>query len=211
MALAAAIFDIGGVLTHSPVTAIIDFCRRRGISDETRFAIFAPHDGPWSRFERSELTPAGFIQEFDRHVGRPGTGASGEAFMQWFAGGFGPRPEMIAVVEHLRGRVKLGAITNNVARDDPTERTSGVDASRLFDVVIESAVVGVRKPEPRIYHLACEALGVEPREAVFLDDMGANLKGAQALGMTTIKVDHTLSAIDQLEAALAIPLPRPGA
>jgi FMN phosphatase YigB (HAD superfamily) len=57
--------------------------------------------------------------------------------------------------------------------------------------------------------MTCEALGVEPHQAVFLDDMGTNLKGAKALGMTTIKVDHTLSAIDELEAALGIPLPRP--
>jgi len=207
--LTAAIFDIGGVLTHSPVTAIIGFCRQHGIPDETRIAIFGPQDGPWSRFERSELSPARFIEAFDSHVRPSGTATNGAAFMQWFAGGFGPRPEMIAVVEHLRGRVKLGAITNNVARDDPTERTSGVDARTLFDVVIESAIVGVRKPEPRIYQMTCEALGVEPHQAVFLDDMGTNLKGAKALGMTTIKVDHTLSAIDELEAALGIPLPRP--
>ena len=57
--------------------------------------------------------------------------------------------------------------------------------------------------------MACEALAVEPPEAAFLDDLGANLKGARALGMTTIKVDHTLSAVDELEAALGIPLPRP--
>ncbi len=207
--LSAAIFDIGGVLTHSPVTAIIGYCRENGIPDETRIAIFGPLDGPWSRFERSELTPAGFMAEFDRHVRPTGTAANGETFMQWFANGFGPRPEMIAVVEHLKGRVKLGAITNNVARDDPTERTSGVDTRTLFDVVVESAIVGVRKPEPRIYQMTCEALGVEPHQAVFLDDMGTNLKGAKALGMTTIKVDHTLSAIDELEAALGIPLPRP--
>ncbi len=207
--LSAAIFDIGGVLTHSPVTAIIDFCRQHGIPDDTRIAIFGPEDGPWSRFERSELSPAGFIEAFNDHVRPSGTAATGATFMAWFAGGFGPRPEMIAVVEHLRGRVKLGAITNNVVRDDPAERTSGIDVQSLFDVVVESSVVGVRKPEPLIFRITCEALRVEPHEAVFLDDMGANLKGARALGMTTIKVDHTLGAIDDLEAALGIPLPRP--
>lgn len=208
--LSAAIFDIGGVLTHSPVTAIIDFCRTHGIPDETRVAIFGPEDGPWSRFERSELTPAEFAAVFEEHARAGGSAASGEEFMRWFFQGFGARPEMIAVVQHLRGRVRLGAITNNVARDEPPERrTSGVAIHDLFEVVIESAIVGVRKPEPRIYHLACEALGVEPHQAVFLDDMGPNLKGARALGMTTIKVDHTLRAIDELEAALGIPLPRP--
>ena len=135
---------------------------------------------------------------------------TGTHFLEWFFQGFAPRPEMIAVVQHLRGRVKLGSITNNVARELPPERrTSGLDIQGLFDVVVESAIEGVRKPDPRIYHLACERMGVQPHEAVFLDDLGANLKGAKALGMTTIKVDDTLSAIEELEAALGMPLPRP--
>ncbi|MBK7328131.1 MAG: HAD-IA family hydrolase [Dehalococcoidia bacterium] len=129
--------------------------------------------------------------------------------MEWFFLGFGERPEMVGVVRHLRGRVKLGAITNNVARDEPsTTRTSGIDLPHLFEVIVESAIVGYRKPEPQIFRIACEQLSIEPHQAVFLDDMGANLKGARALGMHTIKVDETLSAIDELEAALGIPLPR---
>lgn len=113
------------------------------------------------------------------------------------------------MVRFLRGKVKLGAITNNVARDvESTRRTSGIDVQSLFDVVVESAIEGVRKPEPRIYQIACEKLSIRPEEAVFLDDLGANLKGARSLGMHTIKVDDTLSALDELEAALGIPLPR---
>lgn len=207
--LQAAIFDIGGVLTASPVTRIKNYCAANAISDEVRFAIFAPEDGPWSCFERSELTPEGFATAFDSHVKLCASPASGTQFLQWFFQGFDPRPEMIAVVNHLRGRVKLGAITNNVAHETPQRRTSGIDVHSLFEVVVESAIVGVRKPEPRIFQIACDQLGIEPHEAVFLDDMGANLKGARALGMTTIKVDETLSAVDQLEQALGIPLPRP--
>jgi putative hydrolase of the HAD superfamily len=111
---------------------------------------------------------------------------------------------MVAVVEHLRGKVRLAAITNNVRREDhrPTPLYD------LFEVVIESAKVGLRKPDPAIYHLACDELGVTPPEAVFLDDFGVNLKGARALGMATIKVDETMRAIDELEAVLGIPLPR---
>jgi putative hydrolase of the HAD superfamily len=207
--LKAAIFDIGGVLTHSPVTRIKAFCAENGIPDDVRWAIFAPEDGPWSRFERSELTPETFAAEFDVHIKPCGTSATGAGFMQWFFSGFGERPEMVNVVRHLRGKTKLAAITNNVARDEPAQRrTSGIDVHSLFEVVIESAIVGVRKPEPRIYQIACEKLGIEPHEAVFLDDLGANLKGARALGMQTIKVDDTLSAIDELERALGIPLPR---
>ncbi len=205
----AAIFDIGGVLTHSPVTRIKQFCIDHHIPDDVRWAIFAPEDGPWSRFERSELTRDGFADEFDLHVKAVGSPASGRFFMEWFFQGFGERPEVVNVVKFLRGKVKLGAITNNVARDEAaTTRTSGIDVQSLFDVVVESAIEGVRKPEPRIYQIACEKLGISPHDAVFLDDLGANLKGARALGMQTIKVDDTLSALDELEQVLGIELPR---
>jgi putative hydrolase of the HAD superfamily len=205
----AVLFDIGGVLTHSPVTRIKQFCAEEGICDEVRTAIFGPEDGPWSRFERSQLTRDEFGEEFTRHIANCNTKTTGPVFMEWFFQGFGERPEMVGVVKHLRGKVKLGAITNNVSRDEPAQqRTSGIDLPSLFEVVVESAIVGYRKPEPEIFRIACEQLGIEPPEAVFLDDLGANLKGARVLGMHTIKVDDTLSAIDELEAALGIPLPR---
>lgn len=207
----AAIFDVGGVLTNSPVTAIIAFSRQYGISDETRTRIFAGDASPWSRFERSELKPAEFASEFNAILGEAGGETTGQVFLEWFARGWGERPEMIAVVKALQGHVRLGCITNNILHDNPDPtRTSGADVRGLFDVVIESAKVGLRKPEPAIFRMACDALEVEPREAVFLDDMGVNLKGARELGMVTIKVDHTLSAIDELQAVLGIPLPRPG-
>lgn len=205
----AVLFDIGGVLTVSPVHRIITFCGERGISDDTRRAIFATGDGPWSRFERSELTRDEFIAEFDGHIMSSGAAACGPDFMTWFFEGFEPRPAMIATVHFLRDRMKVGAITNNVARDEaPARRTSGLDVHSMFDVVVESALVGARKPEPRIFQVACELLEIEPHEAVFLDDLGENLKGARALGMTTIKVDETLSALDELEQVLGLSLPR---
>ena len=196
--LQAAIFDVGGVLTVSPVQRIIDFSTDHGISDETRMRIFSHGESPWSRFERSELDPQSFAAEFDialKEAPEPAR-ISGEEFMEFFFQGFAPRPEMLAVVAALRGQVKLGCITNNVARDEaPKTRTSGLDVHSIFEVVIESAKVGMRKPDPRIYRLACEELGVAPEASVFLDDIGQNLKGARAVGMTTIKVDHTLSCL----------------
>lgn len=207
--LDAVIFDIGGVLTESPVTRITAFCRANGISDDTRMTIFSHGESPWSRFERSELDPAGFAAEFDAAVGTE-SAIRGDGFLKMFFEGFAPRPEMLAVVETLRGQVKMGCITNNVAKDEaPQRRTSGLDVQSLFEVVIESAKVGMRKPDPRIYQLACSELGVTPERSVFLDDIGQNLKGARALGMATIKVDHTASAIAELEEVLGIPLPRP--
>ena len=75
-----------------------------------------------------------------------------------------------------------------------------------FDLVLESSKLGVRKPEPAFYALACERLGVEPEECVFLDDLGINLKPARAMGMTTIKVDDPTDAIAELEKVLGISL-----
>ncbi|MDZ7729604.1 MAG: HAD family phosphatase [Dehalococcoidia bacterium] len=206
--LRAVIFDIGGVLTHSPVSGIKQYAAENGIPDDARWAIFAPEDGLWSRFERSELTREEFAKAFEEEVAKYGAKADGGHFLQWFFEGFGPRHEMLDVVEALRPHVRLGVITNNVARDEQgPRRTSGLDVQSLFPVVIESAVVGLRKPDPRIFHMCCEAMEVTPPETAFLDDLGANLKGARALGMHTIKVDDTLSAIAELESALGIELP----
>ncbi len=204
----AVIFDVGGVLTESPVTRIKAYAAEYGIPDEARHAIFAPHDGLWSRFEQSQLSPSQFAAEFEAAVAAFGAEANGEHFLEWFFQGFQPRHEMIEVVETLRDHVHLGVITNNVAREgEAAKRTSGLDVHSLFPVVIESAIVGLRKPDPRIFEMCCGELGVTPPESAFLDDLGANLKGARALGMHTIKVDETLDAIAELEEALGISLP----
>lgn len=196
------------MLTESPVTRIRAYAAEYGIPEELRQQIFVPHDGVWSRFEQSELTPDTFAVEFEAAASAFGVDADGQHFLQWFFQGFAPRTEMLEVVEALRGRVELGVITNNVVRDaSPKRRTSGLDVHKLFPVVIESAVAGVRKPDPRIFEMCCEAMGVTPPETVFLDDLGVNLKGARALGMHTIKVDETLGAIAELEDALGIALP----
>lgn len=207
--LKAVLFDIGGVLTSSPVVAIRQYAEAAGADYSILGPMIADHNGAWSRWERSELSQVEFLAAFDAEARARGLPVTGAGIIEAAFGSQAVRPEMVAVVEHLRGRVRLGAITNNVLREaDAPTRPQSLDLFALFEVVIESAKVGVRKPDPRIYHFACEALEVAPHEAAFLDDIGANLKGARALGMTTIKVDHTRSAIDELEAALGIPLPR---
>ncbi len=212
-ALRAVIFDIGGVLTESPVTHIRAYIREHGIPEEARSEIFIPREGPWARFERSELSADDFAREFERIIATYGVAADGRHFLEYFSQGTKPRPEMIEMVKALREHARLGVITNNVARPAQRgHRKPEFDIHDLFEVVIESSLVGARKPEPRIYQMCCDALGVAPHEAAFLDDLGENLKGARALGMHTIKVDETLSAIAELEAALGIKLPHsPGA
>ncbi len=207
--LKAVIFDIGGVLTSSPVVAIRDYATRENIDYTVLGPMIADHDCAWSRWERSEITSAQFLTQFETEGRDRGIAVSAQDVMDAAFGGQASREEMLAVVRFLRGRVRLGAITNNVLREAPARETRPFVLEELFEVVIESAKVGLRKPDPRIYRMACDALSVEPPEAAFLDDIGANLKGARALGMTSIRVDHTTSAIDELEAALGFALPRP--
>jgi len=205
----AAIFDIGGVLTSSPVIAIREYAIRQGVDYSILGPMIADHDLAWSRWERNEINIAGFIEEFERDARERGVTVSAQGVMDAAFGTQSVRDEMIAVVRHLRGKVRLGCITNNVAREDAESRPRAIVLEDLFEVVIESSVVGLRKPDPRIYHMACDALSVKPPESVFLDDIGANLKGAKAVGMATIKVDPDHGAIDELERVLGIPLPRP--
>ncbi len=202
----AAIFDIGGVLTSSPVIAIRDYLSVEGVDYAVLGPMIADHDLAWSRWERSEITGEQFIDQFEAEARERGVAVSAEGVMNAAFGTQSVRDDMVNVVRHLRGKVRLGCITNNVLRDDSRPRT--LDIYDLFEHVIESAKSGMRKPDPRIYHAACEALSVQPEEAVFLDDIGVNLKGAKAVGMVTIRVDQTTSAIDELERVLGIPLPR---
>jgi epoxide hydrolase-like predicted phosphatase len=118
-----------------------------------------------------------------------------------------PRPQMLEAISRIRAAGLLtGALTNNwISADD--EPKDGTRALRdLFHVFVESSVEGLRKPDPRIYELACARLEIEPVEAAFLDDIGSNLKSARALGMRTIKVDEPEQALRELERVIDIAL-----
>jgi len=112
---------------------------------------------------------------------------------------------MLRAIRRLRERgLRVGALTNNWPRD---ENEPGPHRLRPhFDVVIESQAVGMRKPDPRIYELACRELGVTPPETAFLDDIGMNLKSARALGMHTIKVQEPETALRELAALVGFDL-----
>jgi putative hydrolase of the HAD superfamily len=204
----AAIFDIGGVLTTSPVVSIRRYVESQGHDYSVIGPMIAHHDLAWSRWERSELSEDEFVVRFEAECLEAGFSVSARGILEAAFGSQATRPEMVSAVRHLRGRLRLAAITNNVARGDST-RPGMFDLLDLFEEVLESSKLGIRKPDPRIYQLACERLGVAPHEAVFLDDIGANLKGARALGMVTIRVDETLGALEELEAVVGFPLPRP--
>jgi putative hydrolase of the HAD superfamily len=120
---------------------------------------------------------------------------------------------MVEALRRCHQRLKTALLTNNFVAAgsgaDHSAAGSGADHSAilsLFDVVIESSKAGVRKPDPRFYAMACDALGVRPHEAVFLDDLGVNLKPAREMGMTTIKVTDPDRALAELEDVVGFAL-----
>jgi putative hydrolase of the HAD superfamily len=121
------------------------------------------------------------------------------------------RPAMVEALRRCRQVFRTACITNNFGDLGPSvvspeRERAWREVTGLFDFVLESSKVGVRKPEPAIYHMACERLGIAPSEAVYLDDLGINLKPAKALGMTTIKVTDPDIAIAELERVTGLSL-----
>jgi putative hydrolase of the HAD superfamily len=202
----AVLFDLGGVVVGSPLHAIAAFERECGIADGfvNRVVVESGPEGAWSRLERGELGLEEFYPAFEQDCTAAGSRLDARELMVRVAAATGPRPAMLEAIRVIRARgLRAGAITNNwiADGDEGTRRLRP-----LFDAFVESAVVGIRKPDPRIYRLACDALGIAPPEAVFLDDIGGNLKAARALGMATIKVAEPDAALAELAALLGFPL-----
>lgn len=208
MTIQAVIWDFGGVISSSPFEAFRRFERDRGLPPDFLRAVNATNhlDNAWAKFERSEIDLDGFDAAFRAETGARGHAVGGREVIGLLGGEI--RPMMVSALQRLRPHLRLGLITNNVHAGD----TAGVDAQgrqavlALFHHVIESAKVGLRKPDPAIYRLMCEGLGVPPEQAVFLDDLGVNLKPARAMGMRTIKVDDPAQALAELEAHVGLRL-----
>ena len=157
----------------------------------------------WWRLERGELTLEAFYPAFEGDCAAAGHMLDARAMMARVAEVTVPRPAMLEAIRRIRARGLLAAaVTNNWITED-----EGTGVLRPhFDAFVESAVAGVRKPDPRIYELACAELRIAPPEAVMLDDIGANLKTARALGMATIRVADPDAALGELEELLGFPL-----
>ncbi len=210
MGYRAVIFDLGGVIFPSPFDAVRAYEREIGLEPGFLGDLISGqgHDGAWSALERGEIDPQEFAAAFAlecRAADAPAE-VDGAAFMAAIGSGSGPRPEMLDAVDALRhAGLGTGALTNNWKALEGEGPAIGALLTH-FDVVVESAVVGLRKPDPRIYQLVCRRLGVELHEAVFLDDLGVNLKSARALGMATIKVDDPGIALAELAALVGLDL-----
>jgi putative hydrolase of the HAD superfamily len=210
-AVSAVVFDLGGVLTESPMHAFAAYEAEAGLPDGLirRLNSTDPDTNAWARYERNELDVAGFSAAFEAEARTAGYEVDASRVLAALAGDL--RPEMVAAVQRLReAGFPLGLLSNNVA---PMEREGRLgEVLDLFDAVVESSVEGVRKPEPEIYSRALtrlsEAVGrsIAAADCAYLDDLGINLKPARALGFATIKVVDPADALAELSQLTGLDL-----
>jgi putative hydrolase of the HAD superfamily len=206
----AVIWDFGGVLTSSPFEAFARFEAERGLpADIIRRTNAANHlENAWARFERAEVDIETFDELFAKESRALGSEVRGKDVLPLLAGDL--RPEMVEALRRIRSKFKTGCITNNLpanAIGSAGGRTLYIaEVMALFDHIIESAKIGLRKPDPKIYRMMVEALGADPRRCIYLDDLGINLKPAREMGMTTIKVVSAKQALAELEATTGLTL-----
>ncbi len=211
MAIEAVIWDFGGVFTTSPFEAFNRYERAHGLPIDFIRTVNAtnPDENAWARFESAQIGAEAFDEAFAADSRALGHEVRGAHVLPLLRGDL--RPGIVSAFEAVRARYKTGLITNNFAPSEAEadrERATGTfytpTIMEMFDHVIESSKVGVRKPDPRIYAMMCEALAVAPGACVYLDDLGINLKPAKAMGMTTIKVLNEAQALKELSEATGL-------
>jgi len=206
----AALFDFGGVILTSPFEAFARHEAEHGLPDGFLRSLNTrnPDTNAWAQLERGEVDVSGFAERFEAEARDAGHDVDGAEVLALLSGDV--RPEMVEAVRRCGERLKTALLTNNfvgfAGDGDSNGAHPHAEVLELFDVIVESSRAGVRKPDPRFYELACEQLAISPAEAVFLDDLGINLKPARAMGMTTIKVTDPATAISELESIVGFPL-----
>ena len=213
--LRAVFFDFGGVILSSPFEAFNHYEDANGLPHNFIRSVntLNHHENAWAKLERSDISPAQFDQLFADESEALGHRIPGADILALLHGEI--RPEMVRALDVIKqSGLVLACLTNNVLTEqavatDPAERQRQDEMRAVlarFDAVIESSKVGVRKPEPRFYEIACETVDVQPDECVFLDDLGINLKPAAAMGMLTIKVAGAEQALAELSGVLGFSL-----
>jgi putative hydrolase of the HAD superfamily len=202
VAIRAVLFDFGGVITSSPFDAFTQLEEELGLPVDFIRTVNAtnPDENAWARLERSEVDLETFAALWSDEARALGHEVDGRAVLERLAGQI--RPEMVAAIRTCRSTYKTGCLTNNFGSAEAGVSAEVTAVYELFDAVLESRTLGVRKPDPRFYELACSALDVRPEECVFLDDLGVNLKPARAIGMHTIKVTDPQVALQELATVL---------
>jgi putative hydrolase of the HAD superfamily len=211
MAIEAVIWDFGGVFTTSPFEAFRRYEARTGLPQDfiRRVNAADPDTNAWALFERNQIDAAAFDAMFLEEATRLGHAVRGADVLPLLSGDV--RPAVVAALKACKARFKVGCITNNVVTGHGTGMAGSAEKAAAiaeifaqFDAVIESSKAGVRKPDPRIYQMMCELIGVAPEACVYLDDLGVNCKPAAALGMTAIKVTTEEQLLTDLAAATGL-------
>jgi putative hydrolase of the HAD superfamily len=194
----AVLFDFGGVISSSPFEAFAHLEAERGLPADFIRTVNAtnPDTNAWAKLERGEVDLETFGSMWSHEAGALGHELDGRLVLERLAGEI--RPEMVDAIRSCGTKYKTACLTNNFTRAEAILSDEVAEVYSLFDAILESRVLGVRKPDRRFYELACEALDVDPDECVFLDDLGVNLKPARELGMHTIKVSDPHVALAEL-------------
>ena len=206
--LRAVLWDFGGVLTTSPFDAFLAYERANSLPSGFIRGLNATNSdtNAWARFERNDLDVDGFAASFEAEAAAAGGRVDARELLAVLRTGE-LRPAMLDAVRRCHERLRTGLLTNNFAPGTTEESAMGYDlVFEHFDLVLESSKAGFRKPDPRFYQSACEQLRIQPAEAVFLDDLGVNLKPARAMGMRTIKVVDPAEALAELETIVGFAL-----
>jgi putative hydrolase of the HAD superfamily len=206
--LQAVIWDFGGVLTSSPFEAFTRYEEEKGLPKDFVRSVNAVNiqENAWAKLERSEVNADEFDVLFRDESRALGHEVPGKDILGLLSGSV--RPSVVNALKVCKSKVKVGCITNNAPvgkgagmSSDANKAAQVSEIMKLFDHVIESSKLGIRKPDPRIYALMCEALDVDPARCVYLDDLGINLKPARAMGMHTIKVLNEAQLLQDLKGA----------
>jgi putative hydrolase of the HAD superfamily len=199
-AVRAVVFDLGGVILESPLPAVHRIEGEHGLESGDLFGPFSDRHGAFARLMRGEIDTGAFDTAFATEAAAHGLQPiRGSAVLAAFEEMVVVRPEMLAAAGALRSAGYLtGVITNNWSKAD----TPDASLAGHFDVFVESWVEGLLKPDPAIYLVACERLGVSPPDVVFLDDFTENLEAASELGMGTILVRDPAKALRDLAVRL---------
>jgi len=202
--LDAAIFDFGGVLTTSIRASFTDFERQLNLDDGTLIDAFRHEaesgEPDFFLLEKGLITEAEFYQRMLQNL-RDYTGKDIQfpgdpvKVRQMLFGSIRRNDEMIGAAVRIGAHYKTAILTNNVK--EWTDWREWVEA-HIFDLIVDSSHEGMRKPEPEIYLLTCERLGVTPDRAAFVDDIPTNVEGAQAIGLHAIQFTETEEVIEQL-------------
>ena len=209
----AVLWDFGGVITSSPFEAFNRYESERGLPKDFLRSINAtnPDTNAWAKLESSQVSVDEFDELFAQEAEAKGHRVMGREVLDLLSGDV--RQEMVRALHLIKENHRIGCITNNVNTGQgpgmakTTAKAAQVaEIMELFDVVIESSKVNIRKPDPAIYKMTCEQMSLRPEDTIYLDDLGINLKPARALGMTTIKVLNADQALKELEALLNMSL-----